>query len=230
MLNNYNIKIIKEFRIGECDIPFIFSLDKIKAFSEQRPMYIGEDDKYSANIVLDNIKDKIFENFYSCGFDLTLDEDIDMEWLSNFKLNIDYKIEKDKVYIISKELFFEIIHEIEGFNQYKINEILNFIYTNEHKLMKCFQTNLLEDLEYFLDNKTIGNDMTHFLQWACGETSINPNPFFPENLGKATIDWSWREIELRNIFKSKMFKVEQAIEALKAKIMEEIKNNKNTRR
>ena len=29
---NYNIKIIKEFEVGEHKLPFLFSLDKIKAF------------------------------------------------------------------------------------------------------------------------------------------------------------------------------------------------------
>jgi hypothetical protein len=68
---------------------------------------------------------------------------------------------------------------------------------------------------------------THTFSSLLGEVSPNPNPFFPENLGKATIDWSWREVELRDLYKSKTFKIENAIEKLKSKMMEDAKNKSN---
>lgn len=227
MLSNYNFKLIKEFKLGEYNIPFIFSLDKIKAFPDQRPVYSGDSDKYSSQFVKEDIKNRLFNNFYSEGFYLILEEDLDLEWLSDFENITDYIIRKNKVFIVSKELFFEFLHATEEFEQTTINRILKFIGENETLVMLTFRERLLEDLEYYLENKTVGTDATHLLQWACGETSTNPNPFFPENLNKATLDWSWREIELRNLFKSKMFKIEQAIETLKAKMMEDIrKKNK----
>ena len=81
-------------------------------------------------------------------------------------------------------------------------------------------------LEYFKENDTVGSNNTHTFSSLLGETAPNPNPFFTENVGKATIDWSWREVELRDLYKSKTFEIENAIEKLKAKMMEDMKKNK----
>lgn len=226
-MNNYNLKLIKEFKIGEYYIPFLFSLDKIKAFPEQTPVYVGENDKYSPNFLESNIKTKLFECFMANEFQLVLDEDLDCDMLNSYEEGCDYKIENDRVFILSKELFYDFLHWIPEFEVYHIAQIFEFKDSCYSELISAFINNVTEDLEYYLDNKMDRTNSMHMFQWALGETSTNSNPFFPENLNKATIDWSWREVELRNLYKSKVFKVENAIQKEKNRLEEEaLKNTK----
>lgn len=230
-MNNYNLKSIKEFKLGEYYIPFLFSLDKIKAFPEQKTVYVGEErDKYTNKIVENNTKTKLFESFMWEEFVLILDEDLSIDMLESYAENIDYKLNDSKVYIISKELFYDFLHWIPEFEIYHIPEIIKFKDSCYDELMHAFINNVTEDLEYYLDNKMEKTQSMHILQWALGETSPNPNPFFPENLNKATIDWSWREVELRNLYSSKVYKVENAIQADRYRREQEaLKNPKNKR-
>jgi len=229
-MNNYNLKIIKEFKLGEYNIPFLFSLDKILAFPEKRPIFIGQKDDFSSKFVMSEIQTKLFECFYSDGMPLILDEDIELSMLDEYVESTDYIINKNNIYIKSKNLFFAFLHWIPEFEIYHITLMSEFKDNNYIQLMNAFRNAIVEDLEYYLDDKMEGNNSTHFLQWALGETSTNPNPFFSENLGKATMDWSWREIELRNLYKSKTFKIENAINKeknrLEKKAMDEAKIGK----
>ena len=108
----------------------------------------------------------------------------------------------------------------------KLNPKAYFILTDAPTNTNNKSSEAIHNLEYFKENDTVGSNNTHTFSSLLGETSPNPNPFFTENVGKATIDWSWREVELRDLYKSKTFKIENAIEKLKAKMMEDMKKNK----
>ena len=62
---NYNIKIIKEFEVGEHKLPFLFSLDKIKAFKNDVVMVdsscVG---KYKSDKLSNDYKERIFMYAY----------------------------------------------------------------------------------------------------------------------------------------------------------------------
>ena len=219
---NYNFSLIKEFKIGEYKIPFLFTLDKIRAFPDQRPVVEVDSSKdYSIGYIVEEYKQRAFL-YVLPDFYLTMDEDLDNEWLSDFNSE-DYEVINSKVFIRSPRLFFEFISSIEGFEKHTLSQLKSFIYDGEGKLIKSFYNKVLDDLEYMKSDSIESNDVLHFMQWALGETSTNPNPFFSENLNKPTIEWSWREIELRNIYKSKTFMIENAIEKLKAKMLEDAK-------
>ena len=225
---NYNIKIIKEFNIGEHRLPFLFSLNKLKAFRDE---YIIVDSScegdYKVDQLKDMYKDRIFMYAYLDYIPIALDENT-KEWLKDYDEHVDYVIQKDNIKIKSANMFFDFITLLQG--DYNIDILANlntFIFSAESDLRQAFYRNVLTDLQYFKDNDTTGSESTHTFSSLLGEVSPNPNPFFPENLGKATIDWSWREVELRDLYKSKTFKIENAIEKLKSKMMEDAKNKSN---
>lgn len=225
---NYNIKIIKEFNIGEYRLPFLFSLDKIKAFRNENIIIDAScKGKYKVDKLNESYKDRIFMYAYLDYIDVVINDNI-KEWLNDYNESIDYVIQKDSIKIKSSNMFFDFITLLQGdYDENTLRNLKTFIELSESDLIQAFYKNVLEDLQYFKDNDTNGSNATHTFASLLGEVSPNPNPFFPENLGKATIDWSWREVELRDLYKSKTFKIENAIEKLKSKMMEDAKNKSN---
>ena len=224
---NYNIKIIKEFEVGEHKLPFLFSLDKIKAFKNDVVMVdsscVG---KYKSDKLSNDYKERIFMYAYMDYIKIGINKDTE-EWIKKYEINVEYKIVDNSVIILKPNMFFDLIVNLDcEYNPQTFQKLKLFIEFAEADLMQAFYKNVLSDLEYFKENDTVGSNNTHTFSSLLGETAPNPNPFFTENVGKATIDWSWREVELRDLYKSKTFKIENAIEKLKAKMMEDMKKNK----
>lgn len=221
---NYNIQIIREFKIGDDEyIPFLFSLDKIKAFNIQKPIISDECSfKYKTEILIDDFSNRLFQYVYT---DYLL-IDYDDGFLRSYEENLDYELVFGGALfkIKSSKLFFAFLTTYCGYNQKMMSELKQFLAESEYKMINMFYTKILEDLEYMKEDSTDKNENIHMFQWALGHESINSNPFFPENMNKPTIEWSFREMELRNLYRSKEFKIENAIEKLKAKMMEDMKN------
>ena len=223
---NYNIQIIKEFKIGDdIAIPFLFSLDKIRAFNTQVPIISNEcDGNYKSEMLTDEFADRLFQYVYREYIIVEYDKD----FLANFRKDIDYEMVDSENFIIkSPRLFFEFLTGYCGYNPKIMLELKVFITSTEHRMINTFYKKIIEDLEYMQSDSINKNENIHMFQWALGHESLNNNPFFPENIGKATIDWSFREVELRNLYRSKEFKIENAIDKLKAKMMEDAKNKTN---
>lgn len=206
---NYNLKIVDEFKIGELTIPFLFDISKIKENYDALIVKssINSDYEHEKNINL--FKIKMFEYLYLDKFILDIDENI-QELLMDFKEDVDYEVTNKTFKIKTKDLFFEILMCLDIDEDKVIFDLKNFITTNESKLIEIFTKDMFEELDYEDDEDTRGNNFTHKLQWALGETSTNNTPYFQENMNKATIDWSVREVLLRNFYKSKIYKMEHA--------------------
>jgi hypothetical protein len=226
---NYNIQIIREFKIGDDDyIPFLFSLDKIKAFNKQNPIISDDCNyKYKTDILIDDFSNRLFQYAYTDY----LPVEYDKEFLSKFENNIDYELIYDNSMfkIKTPKLFFSFLTNYCGYNHQMMSDLKRFLFESEQKMIKMFYDRVLEDLEYMAKDSPDKNDNIHMFQWALGHESINSNPFFPENMNKPTIEWSFREMELRNLYRSKEFNIENAIEKLKSKMMEDMKNKNKTK-
>ena len=87
---NYNIQIIREFKIGDDEyIPFLFSLDKIKAFNIQKPIISDECSfKYKTEILIDDFSNRLFQYVYT---DYLL-IDYDDGFLRSYEENLDYEL------------------------------------------------------------------------------------------------------------------------------------------
>ena len=220
---NYNIQIIREFNMGDdVFIPFLFSLDKIKAFPDQAPKVDNNCSyNYKGDFLKDGFRDRVFEYAYIRGIPLEIDE-----FLDEFKEGEDYYIENESAYINSSHMFFEFITVYTGYSPNTMSKLKSFIANCEREIINAFYKAVIDDLELEKKDSYERNEYIHFFQWALGQTQGFSNPFFPENIGKATIDWSFREIELRNLYRSKEFTIENAIEKLKAKMFEDAKNKK----
>jgi hypothetical protein len=222
---NYNIQIIKEFKIGDDEyIPFLFSLDKIRAFPNQSPTVSTDCQfKYKTKILTDSFSDRLFQYVYTDYLPIEYDK----EFLNEFKEGLDYeKIDETDIKIKSSDLFFKFLTMYCGYNPRMMDELKTFLFEGEHQMIQSFYSKIIEDLEYMKEDSYDKNDVIHMFQWALGHESLNNNPFFPENMNKPTIEWSFREVELRNIYRAKEFKIENAIEKLKTKMMDDIKNKK----
>lgn len=146
-----------------------------------------------------------------------------------WKENVDYLLKKEHIEILSKDLLYEMIFMYVDENDGKLNGIGTYINESLNQLIKSFYEIAKSDLEYNDVDNICMNDVNHSLNWIFGETSTNPTPFFKENFNKPTSQWSFREVELRNMHKSKLFMIEIAKKKAEAKMMEEMKNKANKR-
>lgn len=212
---NYDIQIIAEFNIGEVKFPFLFSLNKVKGFPRQNPM--SENVKYKTDFLKLTFKERLLQYLYMDYLDLELDE----EFLDDFTINTDYKFEHNKLVILSPNFFYNMLMSMEGVTLETLQELRAFIDNYEIKIMTTFLNRVIEDLNYNDKKDMMGNNNTHTLLSLLGDTSVNPTPFFPENLDRAIYDWSWREIQLRTIYRSKTFSIENAIKAEQNRLQEQ---------
>ena len=220
---NYNITQIKEYELGDVKIPLFFSLKTIKAFNKDTPA--SKDGKYLDKLKMNEFKTILFEHVLLEEFKLELD--FIQLFSENYKADVDYIIKQNHIIINSKEAFYEVLlHLIDSYGL-NLNNILmqlsNLIYSSELELTKVYEKRVFEDLALNKKNDMAGNSTTHMLGWMLGETATNQNPMFEENIGKPTMDWSYREVVLRNRYRDKCFMIEIAKEKYKAKLMEDAK-------
>ena len=213
---NYDIYLKKTYEGDGLNIPFIFSIEHIEAFPNKN---VDE---------IEGFKDLLFK--YVDRSQMTIDK-ASLIYLKeeDWKENVDYILKKEHIEILSKDLLYEIIFMYVDENDGKLNGIGTFINESLNQLIKSFYEIAKSDLEYNDVDNICMNDVIHSLNWIFGETSTNPTPFFKENFNKPTSQWSFREVELRNMHKSKLFMIEIAKKKAEAKMMEEMKNKANKR-
>lgn len=208
---DFEINIISEFNIGGFIIPFYFSIDKVQ---ENPTNVLVENECILSNnseFEIENFENKVFKYVYLDKLKIKNSEDFDYI-LSKYKESTDYNLENDIITIKSKGLFFEFIYEIEEvyYGDNTLESIKNYVLSQEIEMIKIFSKRLDNYINYNDEKDRFGNNNTHRLQWALGETSTNTNPYFKENIGKATSDWSLRELMLRDKYKSKVYMMEHA--------------------
>lgn len=208
---DFEINIITEFNIGGLIIPFYFSIDKIQENSNNIIVEDGCTLTSNSEVVIEDFESKIFKYVYLEKLTLGYQEDFDYI-LSNYENSVDYTISKNIIKIKSKNLLFEFIHEIEEVNygDSTLEKLKAFVLKHENEMLKVFIDRLNSYINFNDESDRFGNNNTHRLQWALGETSTNPNPYFKENIGKATSEWSLRELILRDRYKSKVYAMEYA--------------------
>ena len=213
---NYDIYLKKTYEGDGLDIPFLFSIEHIEAFHNKN---VDE---------IEGFKDLLFK--YVDRSQMTIDK-ASLNYLKeeDWKENVDYLLKKEHIEILSKDLLYEMIFMYADENDGKLNGIGTFINESLNQLIKSFYEIAKSDLEYNDVDNICMNDVIHSLNWIFGETSTNPTPFFKENFNKPTSQWSFREVELRNMHKSKLFMIEIAKKKAEAKMMEEMKNKANKR-
>ena len=213
---NYDIYLKKTYEGDGLDIPFLFSIEHIEAFPNKN---VDE---------IEGFKDLLFK--YVDRSQMTIDK-ASLNYLKeeDWKENVDYILKKEHIEILSKDLLYEMIFMYVDENDGKLNGIGTFINESLNQLIKSFYEIAKSDLEYNDVDNICMNDVIHSLNWIFGETSTNPTPFFKENFNKPTSQWSFREVELRNMHKSKLFMIEIAKKKAEAKMMEEMKNKANKR-
>ena len=213
---NYDIYLKKTYEGDGLNIPFLFSIEHIEAFHNKN---VDE---------IEGFKDLLFK--YVDRSQMTIDK-ASLNYLKeeDWKENVDYILKKEHIEILSKDLLYEIIFMYVDENDGKLNGIGTFINESLNQLIKSFYEIAKSDLEYNDVDNICMNDVIHSLNWIFGETSTNPTPFFKENFNKPTSQWSFREVELRNMHKSKLFMIEIAKKKAEAKMMEEMKNKANKR-
>lgn len=228
----YDIKIIREYKVGEdLAIPFLFSLDKIRAFKKEPPIIYDECiNKYKVEWLEESFSERLFLHVYKEYFITEYDE----EFLKGYKEDVDYvKIDDDSFYILNTRLFYEVFMNITNGDTKILQSIRNFIDESEVMLINKFYDKIISDLEYNKKESVDKNNIIHMFQWALGHESINPHPFFQENLNKPTSEWSLREVLLRNLYRSKEFDLSFAIQKLKhdqeQQYLEDMKNKKKGR-
>lgn len=207
---NYDIYLKKTYEGDGLDIPFLFSIEHVEAFPNKN---INE---------IEGFKDLLFK--YVDRSQMTIDK-ASLNYLKEegWKENVDYLLKKEHIEILSKDLLYEMIFMYVDENDGKLNGIGAFINESLNQLIKSFYEIAKSDLEYNDVDNICMNDVIHSLNWIFGETSTNPTPFFKENFNKPTSQWSFREVELRNMHKSKLFMIEIAKKKAEAKMMEEMK-------
>ena len=226
---SYNIALIKEYKMGDVTIPLFFSIDKIKSFIQEAP--VSPNESYTLKLGVEESKALLFK------YVLLKDFKLDTEFLTefpNYRDNIDYTlINKNEFIINSKEFLYDIILKLcdmEGVDSIRvILDIKHIASISEDDIIKAFDKRVSEDLDIEDKTDSTGNNITHMFGWMLGETATNPNPVFPENLNKASIDWSYREVRLRNLYRSKCFAIEYAKAEKERKYLEDRKKNKNKR-
>lgn len=213
---NYDIYLKKTYEGDGLNIPFLFSIEHIEAFPNKN---VDE---------IEGFKDLLFK--YVDRSQMTIDK-ASLNYLKeeDWKENVDYLLKKEHIEILSKDLLYEMIFMYVDENDGKLNGIGTFINESLNQLIKSFYEIAKSDLEYNDVDNICMNDVIHSLNWIFGETSTNPTPFFKENFNKPTSQWSFREVELRNMHKSKLFMIEIAKKKAEAKMMEEMKNKANKR-
>ena len=213
---NYDIYLKKTYEGDGLNIPFLFSIEHIEAFHNKN---VDE---------IEGFKDLLFK--YVDRSQMTIDK-ASLNYLKEegWKENVDYLLKKEHIEILSKDLLYEMIFMYVDENDGKLNGIGTFINESLNQLIKSFYEIAKSDLEYNDVDNICMNDVIHSLNWIFGETSTNPTPFFKENFNKPTSQWSFREVELRNMHKSKLFMIEIAKKKAEAKMMEEMKNKANKR-
>ena len=213
---NYDIYLKKTYEGDGLNIPFLFSIEHIEAFPNKN---VDE---------IEGFKDLLFK--YVDRSQMTIDK-ASLNYLKEegWKENVDYLLKKEHIEILSKDLLYEMIFMYVDENDGKLNGIGTFINESLNQLIKSFYEIAKSDLEYNDVDNICMNDVIHSLNWIFGETSTNPTPFFKENFNKPTSQWSFREVELRNMHKSKLFMIEIAKKKAEAKMMEEMKNKANKR-
>ena len=213
---NYDIYLKKTYEGDGLNIPFLFSIEHIEAFPNKN---VDE---------IEGFKDLLFK--YVDRSQMTIDK-ASLNYLKeeDWKENVDYILKKEHIEILSKDLLYEMIFMYVDENDGKLNGIGTFINESLNQLIKSFYEIAKSDLEYNDVDNICMNDVIHSLNWIFGETSTNPTPFFKENFNKPTSQWSFREVELRNMHKSKLFMIEIAKKKAEAKMMEEMKNKANKR-
>ena len=107
----YDIKIVREFELGDgLVIPFLFSLDKVKASRHSNPIIFDECiNKYKVDWLEESFSERLFMYVYKEYFITEYDE----EFLNNYKEDVDYvRVEDNGFYILSTKLFYEVFMNI----------------------------------------------------------------------------------------------------------------------
>lgn len=220
---NFDINLIQEFNIGDFIIPFNFNIANLK---ENEKMLIVDNSCVLSNTYeqkTEELNNKLFLHLDWEKLNIEYDSSLDYI-LDRYKKDLDYTIEYNTLNIKSKYLLLDLIGELEDNINLGVEllNLKNFVDDNEVRLVNLFINKITEYLDLKNEKDMKGNNNTHRLQWALGETSTNPNPYFYENLNKATSDWSFREVLLRDFYKHKVYSMENA---RLEKQMEKLENN-----
>ena len=235
---SFNIAIRSQITIAKMKLPIIIDIARIKNFQEKEFIYYDIDLNNKKNTDIEYVvtyDSSPFKRYYD-------NSNIELLAKRLYKyLDVDIKSESGKSIIslygiLSEDDFIFFIKNMKATYAIDIDNALTKISLLESKVQNMFLERIIElfevtkeypKIELSKDSTSkIEEDHRRFMMYGAGMLefqSISEYPmgvWFNENIGKAYTEWSWREIQAKQLYLTSKNRTEEFIELVKSKLSE----------